>query len=230
MNATVKELEAKLKTIQAWRHHLHQHPELSLEEANTAKYIADLVRSWGYDVVEGVGKHGVIASLTVGDGTKSIGLRADTDALPIQEDNDLPYKSEVAGVSHLCGHDGHSAMLLAAGEHLARTRNFNGTVRLIFQPAEEIMAGGPAMIDDGLFERWPVDAVFGMHNMPRLERGKIHFRDGAMMAAVDNWEIELDREGQSRVDAGTERRPRGRGLLARDGVADDRVAQRVAAQ
>ncbi len=90
MNATVKEFEAKLKTMQAWRHHLHQHPELSLEEVNTSKYIADLVRSWGYDVVEGVGKHGVIASLTVGDGTKSIGLRADTDALPIQEDNDLP--------------------------------------------------------------------------------------------------------------------------------------------
>ena len=139
----------------------------------------------------GVGKYGVVASLTAGNGTKSIGLRADTDALPIQEENDLPYKSEVAGVAHLCGHDGHTTMLLAAGEYLARTRNFNGTVRLIFQPAEEIMAGGPAMIEDGLFERWPVDAVFGMHNMPGLELGKLHFRDGAMMAAVDNWEIEL---------------------------------------
>ena len=195
MNALVNEFKGRLETIKAWRHHLHKHPELSLEEAKTAKYIADLVRSWGYEVVEGVGKHGVVASLTAGNGTKSIGLRADTDALPIQEDNDLPYKSEVAGVAHLCGHDGHSTMLLAAGEYLARTRNFNGTVRLIFQPAEEIMAGGPAMIEDGLFERWPVDAVFGMHNMPGLELGKLHFRDGAMMAAVDNWEIELIGKG-----------------------------------
>jgi hippurate hydrolase len=195
MNPTVKEFETKLNTIQAWRHYMHQHPELSFEEVNTSKYISDMVRSWGYDVAEGIGGHGVVASLTVGAGTKSIGLRADTDALPIQEDNNLPYKSEVAGVSHLCGHDGHSAMLLAAGEYLARTRLFSGTVRLIFQPAEEVMGGGPAMIEDGLFDRWPVDAVFGMHNMPGLERGKLHFRDGAMMAAVDNWEIELTGRG-----------------------------------
>jgi hippurate hydrolase len=195
MNALVKEFEGRLETIQAWRHHLHMHPELSFEEVETSKYIADLVRSWGYDVVQGIGKHGIVASMTVGNSKKAIGLRADTDALPIQEDNTLPYKSQVAGVSHLCGHDGHSAMLLAAGEYLARTRNFNGTVRLIFQPAEEIMGGGPAMIKDGLFDRWPVDAVFGMHNMPGLELRKLHFRDGEMMAAVDNWEIELIGKG-----------------------------------
>jgi len=195
MNAHVNEFKGRIETIKAWRHHLHKHPELSLEEAETAKYIAELVKSWGYDVVEGIGRYGIVASLTAGSGKKSIGLRADTDALPIQEDNDLPYKSDVPGVAHLCGHDGHSTMLLAAGEYLARTRNFNGTVRLIFQPAEEIMAGGPAMIEDGLFERWPVDAVFGMHNMPGLELGKLHFRDGAMMSAVDNWEIELVGKG-----------------------------------
>lgn len=195
MNALVEHFTGRLETIKGWRHHLHTHPELSLQEAGTAAFIAGLVKSWGYDVAEGVGQHGVVASLRVGDGTKAIGLRADHDALPIQEDNDLPYKSEVAGVSHLCGHDGHTAMLLAAGEYLAQTRNFNGTVRLIFQPAEEIMAGGPAMIKDGLFERWPVDAVFGMHNMPGLEPGRLHFRDGAMMAAVDNWEIELTGQG-----------------------------------
>src|SRR6185503_16535568 len=131
MNPLVNEFQGRLETIKAWRHHFHKHPELSLEERGTAKYIADLVRSWGYEVVEGVGKNGVVASLTVGTGAKSIGLRADTDALPIQEDNDLPYKSGVPGVAHLCGHDGHSTMLLAAGEHLARTRNFDGTVRLI---------------------------------------------------------------------------------------------------
>lgn len=195
MNALVEEFKSKLEPIKAWRHHLHKHPELSFEEENTARYLADLVKSWGYDVAEGVGKHGIVASLTAGTGTKSIGLRADTDALPIQEDNDLPYKSEVPNVAHLCGHDGHSTMLLAAGEYLARTKNFNGTVRLIFQPAEEIMGGGPAMIEDGLFERWPVDAVFGMHNMPGLQLRKLHFHDGAMMAAVDNWEIELTGKG-----------------------------------
>jgi hippurate hydrolase len=195
MNALVTEIRSRVETIKAWRHHLHKHPELSRDEKHTAQYIAGLVRSWGYDVSEEVGGYGIVASLSAGSGTRSIGLRADTDALPIQEDNDLPYKSEVAGVSHLCGHDGHTAMLLAAGEYLARTRTFNGTVRLIFQPAEEIMAGGPAMIADGLFDRWPVDAVFGMHNMPGLEPGKLHFRDGAMMAAVDNWEIELTGKG-----------------------------------
>ena len=195
MNAIVKDFEARLETIKAWRHHLHQHPELSFDEVKTSRYIADLVKSWGYDVVEGIGKLGIVASLTVGDGKRAIGLRADTDALPIQEDNNLPYKSKVDGVSHLCGHDGHSTMLLAAGEYLARTRHFNGTVRLIFQPAEEIMGGGPAMIKDGLFARWPVDAVFGMHNMPGLELGKLHFRDGEMMAAVDNWEIEITGKG-----------------------------------
>jgi hippurate hydrolase len=195
MNALVQEFEGRLETIKAWRHHLHMHPELSFEEVETSKYIADLMRTWGYEVVEGIGKRGIVASMTVGNSKKAIALRADTDALPIQEDNALPYKSQVAGVSHLCGHDGHSTMLLAAGEYLARTRNFNGTVRLIFQPAEEIMGGGPAMIKDGLFDRWPVEAVFGMHNMPGLELGKLHFRDGEMMAAVDNWEIELVGQG-----------------------------------
>ena len=229
MNALVNEFKGNIETIKSWRHHLHKHPELSLEEAQTAKYIADLVRSWGYEVVEGVGKYGVVASLTAGNGKKSIGFRADTDALPIQEDNDLPYKSDVPGVAHLCGHDGHSTMLLAAGEYLARTRNFNGTVRLIFQPAEEIMAGGPAMIEDGLFERWPVDAVFGMHNMPGLELGKLHFRDGAMMAAVDNWEIELIGKGShgSMPELSIDPVVAGSSLVT--GAADDRVAQRLAA-
>lgn len=174
---------------------MHRNPELSMQEEKTAEYIANLVRQWGYDVATGVGKYGVVASLTVGDGKKAIGLRADFDALPIQEENDLGYKSTVPGVSHLCGHDGHTAMLLAAGEYLAKTKNFNGTVRLIFQPGEETMEGGPAMIKDGLFERFPVDSVYGMHNMPGLELGKLYFTDGPVMAAVDNWEIELVGKG-----------------------------------
>ncbi len=161
-----------------WFEHMHRHPELSMQEANTAKYIADTVSQWGYDVETGIGEHGIVASMTVGDGGKAIGIRADFDALPIQEVNDLPYRSETPGVAHLCGHDGHTTMLLAAGKHLAETKRFNGTLRLIFQPGEETMQGGPAMIGDGLFDRFPVDAVFAMHNMPGLELGKLYFTPG----------------------------------------------------
>lgn len=175
----------------AWLQQLHKKPELAFNENKTASFIATLLKEWGYEVVEGVGKTGIVASMTVGDGLRSIGLRADTDALPMQECSGLSYSSEVDGVAHLCGHDAHSTMLLGAAEYLAQTKNFNGTVRLIFQPAEEIMAGAPAMINDGLFEKFPVDNVFGMHNMPGLEAGKFYFRDGPMMAAVDNWEVTL---------------------------------------
>ncbi len=181
--------------MKEWMGHLHQCPELALMETKTAIFIAEKLKSWGYDVVEGIGKIGIVASMTVGKGNKAIGLRADFDALPIQEVNDLPYKSKIEGVSHLCGHDGHSTMLLGAAKYLAETKNFNGTVRLIFQPGEETMEGSPAMIADGLFERFPVDAVYGMHNMPGLPFGKFHFCENEMMAAVDNWEIELTGKG-----------------------------------
>ncbi len=195
MTTILKALEADRGEMQGWFEHLHRNPELSMQETATATYIADIVRQWGYEVETGVGKHGIVASLTAGRGEKAIGLRADFDALPIQEVNDLGYKSTVDGVAHLCGHDGHTTMLLAAGKYLARTKAFNGTVRLIFQPGEETMEGGPAMIKDGLFTRFPVDAVFGMHNMPGLERGKLYFAHGDVMAAVDNWEIEITGKG-----------------------------------
>ncbi|MEJ5962857.1 amidohydrolase [Pedobacter immunditicola] len=196
MNTIILEgMNALHEEMKVWMNHLHQYPELALQETETAKFIAEKVKSFGFDVVENVGKTGIVASLSLGESKKSIGLRADFDALPIQEVNDLPYKSKVTGKSHLCGHDGHTAMLLAAGKYLSQTKNFNGTVRLIFQPAEETMEGGPAMIQDGLFERFPVDAVYGMHNMPGLEKGKFYFREGEMMAAVDNWEIELTGKG-----------------------------------
>ena len=195
LNSAIEALEAERAHLQEWFEHMHRHPELSMRETNTATYIADLVGQWGYDVATGIGKHGIVASLTVGNSKKAIGLRADFDALPIHEDNDLEYRSTVDGVAHLCGHDGHTTMLLAAGKYLAETKNFNGTVRLIFQPGEETMEGGPAMIRDGLFKRFPVDAIFGMHNMPGLELGKMHFAHGNVMAAVDNWEIELTGKG-----------------------------------
>jgi hippurate hydrolase len=191
----IRALEADRGLIDEWFEHLHRHPELSMQEQNTARYLAGLVSQWGYEVETAVGTHGIVASMTVGRSDRSIGLRADFDALPIQEVNDLPYKSTVEGVAHLCGHDGHATMLLAAGKYLAATKNFDGTVRLIFQPGEETMEGGPAMIADGLFERFPVDAVFGMHNMPGLESGTLYFADGDVMAAVDNWEIELTGRG-----------------------------------
>jgi hippurate hydrolase len=196
MNKKLLDAVAKLQPeMKEWMDYMHQNPELNMDTPKTAKYIAERLRSWGYDVAEGVGGTGVVASLTVGDGKKSIGMRADFDALPIIEDNDLSYKSQVEGWSHLCGHDAHATMLLGAGKYLAETKNFNGTVRLIFQPGEETMEGAPAMVADGLFERFPVDAVYGMHNMPGLPLGKFHFREGETMAAVDNWEIELTGKG-----------------------------------
>src|SRR5690554_455991 len=195
MNNIVRKLEEDSAQIEEWFEHMHRNPELSMKEEKTAKYIAELVRSWGFEVETGIGKYGIVASLTSGTSEKAIGLRADFDALPIQEVNDLSYISLKEGVSHLCGHDGHTSMLLAAGKYLSETKNFDGTVRLIFQPGEETMEGGPAMISDGLFERFPVDGVFGMHNMPGLELGKFYFADGEVMAAVDNWEIEITGKG-----------------------------------
>src|SRR5690606_34906212 len=195
MSEISQAMQANRAQMEQLFEHLHRNPELSMQEEKTAQFIAGLLRQWGDEVETGIGKYGIVASLTAGDGRKAVGLRADFDAVPIQEDNDLPYKSAEDGVAHLCGHDGHTTMLLAAGEYLARTRNFNGTVRLIFQPGEETMEGAPAMIKDGLFERFPVDAVFGMHNMPGLELGKLYFTEGFTMAAVDNWEIELTGKG-----------------------------------
>ncbi len=196
MNTTILEGTSALHNeMKEWMDHLHQHPELALQETDTSKFIAEKVKSFGFDVTEGIGKTGIVASMSMGEGKKSIGLRADFDALPIQEVNDLEYKSKVQGKAHVCGHDGHTTMLLGAAKYLSETKNFNGTVRLIFQPGEETMEGGPAMIKDGLFEKFPVDAVYGMHNMPGLEKGKLYFRDGEMMAAVDNWEIELIGKG-----------------------------------
>ena len=195
MDTLINALSADHEQMKAWRHHLHRHPELAFDEHGTARYIAELLRGWGYEVTEGIGKTGVVARMRCGEGEKSIGLRADTDALAVQEMVDSDHKSTVAGKSHTCGHDGHSAMLLGAAQYLARTRAFNGTVNLIFQPAEEIMGGAVAMIKDGLFERFPMDAVFGMHNMPGLERGKLHFTGGPIMAAVDNWELVLTGKG-----------------------------------
>ncbi len=187
-------MEAELTAI---RRHLHAHPELSFEEAETARFVAEKLESWGYDVTRNVGGHGVVARMTVGAGTKSIAIRADMDALPITEETGRPYASTVAGKMHACGHDGHTTILLGAAEYLARTRRFNGTVNLIFQPAEEAgaLSGAPAMIADGLFERFPFDVIFGLHNHPGAPEGTWLMRSGPLMAAADSAEIVIKGKG-----------------------------------
>ena len=137
------------------RHRIHAHPELGADVPRTAAMVAGLLREWGYDVHAGIGGHGIVAQLKVGNGPRRIGIRADMDALPLQERTGLPYASEVPGRMHACGHDGHTATLLAAAEYLAATRNFDGTLNLIFQPDEEGMTGALSMMEDGLFERFP---------------------------------------------------------------------------
>ena len=179
------------------RHRLHRRPELSFQEAHTAALVAELLQSWGWEVYTGIGGHGVVASLTVGDCAKSIALRADMDALPIQEQTGIAHASEVPGVMHACGHDGHTAMLLGAAQHLAKTRNFSGTVRLVFQPAEEAGkdSGAERMIADGLFERFPCDAIFGLHNHPGVPVGTFGFGSGPFMAACDTVKITVRGKG-----------------------------------
>lgn len=187
-------MEAELTAI---RRHLHAHPELSFEEAETARFVAEKLESWGYDVTRNVGGHGVVARMTVGAGKKSIAIRADMDALPITEETGRPYASTVTGKMHACGHDGHTTILLGAAEYLARTRRFNGTVNLIFQPAEEAgaLSGAPAMIADGLFERFPFDTIFGLHNHPGAPEGTWLMRSGPLMAAADSAEIIIKGKG-----------------------------------
>jgi hippurate hydrolase len=182
--APLADLQTDLVTI---RHQLHSHPELSFQEVATAKLVASKLEQWGYKVTRNIGGEGLVAQLRSGDSKRSIGLRADMDALPIHEENDFAHRSQKQGVMHACGHDGHTTMLLGAAAQLARTKNFNGTVNLIFQPAEEagFDSGAQRMLKDGLFERFPCDAIFGLHNTPGLAVGKFGFRSGAFMAACD---------------------------------------------
>ena len=179
-----------------WRHHFHENPELAYEEVNTSKKVVSLLKQFGISKIEeGIGKTGVVAILENGKG-KSIGLRADMDALPIHEENqEKKYKSKTTGKMHACGHDGHTTMLLGAAKYLAETKNFKGRVVLIFQPAEEGFAGAKAMIKDGLLQKYPIDEIYGMHNMPGLEKGVLAIESGPRLAAADNFEIEIIGKG-----------------------------------
>ena len=185
--------------IKAWRRDFHAHPELLYDVHRTAAAVADKLKSFGCDeVVTGVGRTGVVGVIHGGKGRdprKVIGLRADMDALPIQEANDFPYKSTVPGKMHACGHDGHTAMLLGAARYLAETRNFAGTAVVIFQPAEEGGAGGKSMVQDGLMERFGIEEVYGMHNYPGLPVGRFAIRPGPLMASADRLTIEIEGHG-----------------------------------
>ena len=187
--APVQEIADLIPDLVALRRDLHAHPELAFQERRTAGIVAAALRELGLEVHEGIGGTGVVGVLRSGNGSRSVGLRADMDALPIVEQGDRPHISRFAGVHHGCGHDGHTAMLLGAARQLARTRRFDGTVNFIFQPAEEGRGGARAMVQDGLFERFPCDTVYALHNWPELPAGTAQTRPGAIMAAADRFDI-----------------------------------------
>ena len=192
MNSVTQTYE---KEMIAWRHDFHAHPELNFDLNITSAKVAEILKSLGLDVYEGIGKKGIVAVLKNGDSSKSIGIRADMDALPVSEENNCTYKSTHEGKMHACGHDGHTAMALGAAKYLAETKNFDGTVYFIFQPDEEKTQGAQAMIDDGLFEKFSIDEVYAFHNLPGMELGHFATRAGTITASESLFKIELMGQG-----------------------------------
>ena len=192
MNSVTQTYE---KEMIAWRHDFHAHPELNFDLNITSAKVAEILKSLGLDVYEGIGKKGIVAVLKNGDSNKSIGIRADMDALPVNEENNCTYKSTHEGKMHACGHDGHTAMALGAAKYLAETKNFDGTVYFIFQPDEEKTQGAQAMIDDGLFEKFSIDEVYAFHNLPGMELGHFATRAGTITASESLFKIELMGQG-----------------------------------
>lgn len=185
------DLDALHREMTAWRRDLHAHPEFGFEEKRTAAFVAAKLREFGLEVAEGIGGTGVVGTLARGGGNRAIALRADMDALRIAEQGTQAWRSQTQGTMHACGHDGHTSMLLGAAKLLASEGGFDGTVRFIFQPAEEWGRGALAMLEDGLIERFPFEEIFGLHNMPGLPVGHFETRDGPVMSAEDNFEIVL---------------------------------------
>lgn len=183
-----------LEDVKQWRRQIHSQPELGFKEFKTSSFIVAKLESFGIEVHQGLGGTGVVGTLKNGLGP-TIGIRADMDALPIKEQGDRDYKSTHENCMHACGHDGHTSVLLGAARHLSQNKNFSGTVHFIFQPAEEVLGGAKAMIDDGLFDKFPMDAVYGLHNWPGLPVGEIAVNDGPMMASFDTFEITLTGKG-----------------------------------
>ena len=195
-HALIGEMKANEPELVEIRRTLHRHPEIGFEETRTSQFVAGYLRSWGLDVVEGIAKTGIVATLRGRSGTgRSIGLRADMDALLIEEVSGRGHGSLEPGKMHACGHDGHTAMLLGAARHLARRPDFAGTVNFIFQPAEEGLGGGRRMIEEKLFERFPVDAIYGMHNWPGIPAGEFRTRAGPFFAANDTWSVTFSGTG-----------------------------------
>jgi hippurate hydrolase len=190
----------------AWRRDIHAHPELGFEEARTSDLVASQLISFGVEVHRGVGRTGIVGVLRAGSAKRSLGLRADMDCLPIEEANRFAHRSKHAGRMHACGHDGHTTMLLGAAKYLAATKNFDGTVNFIFQPAEEGLGGAKAMVEDGLFRRFPCDAIFGMHNRPGMPLGKFAVRSGPMMAGGAFFDVDIEGRGAhgARPEAGVD--------------------------
>jgi hippurate hydrolase len=204
--APPKPIAALHEEMTAWRRDIHAHPELGFEEQRTSGIVAAKLGEFGVEVHRGIGRTGVVGVLRAGSGKRSLGLRADMDALPIREANTFAHRSRNEGRMHACGHDGHTAMLLGAAKYLAATRNFDGTVHFIFQPAEEGIGGAKAMIEDGLFKRFPCDAIFGMHNRPGMPLGKFAVRSGPMMAGGAFFDIDIEGRGAhgARPEAGVD--------------------------
>ena len=205
------EVAALVPEMKAWRHHLHAHPETAFEETATAAFVADKLRGFGLEVHENLARTGVVGVLRSGTGNgaeeRAIGLRADMDALHIHEKSGATHASKVPGKMHACGHDGHTAMLLGAAAALARRQSFDGTAYFIFQPAEENEGGGRVMVEEGLFERFPMRAVYGMHNWPQKPFGTIAMRAGPLMGAFDIFEIVATGKGAHAAMAYTGKDP-----------------------
>ena len=200
----IDKIAARHDELTGWRREIHAHPELGFEETRTSDFVAQKLEQFGIEVTRGIGKTGLVGRLRAGNSPRTIGLRADMDCLPILEANSFAHRSQNPGKMHACGHDGHTTMLLGAAQHLAATRNFDGTVHFIFQPAEEGLGGAEAMIADGLFDRFPCEAIFGMHNRPGLAVGKFQVRPGPMMAGGAFFDINVTGVGAhaARPEAG----------------------------
>jgi amidohydrolase len=188
-------LTERLPIYRDWRQHLHRHPETAFTEYETAAFVAGRLRDMGLEVAEGLAGTGLVATLRGTGPGRTIGLRADMDALPIPETGTVPWRSLRPGVSHACGHDGHMTMLLAAADYLSRQTDLAGTIHFVFQPAEEAAGGGQKMVEDGLFDRYPMDSIFGLHNWPGLPLGQVAVRPGAMMAAMDLFSFRIRARG-----------------------------------
>jgi amidohydrolase len=191
----ISEIVAQKDELTEWRRDLHAHPELCYQEQRTSDLVARRLESFGIEVTRGIATTGLVGTLKSGTGNRAIGLRADMDALPLHEKNEFTHRSRHDGRMHACGHDGHTTMLLGAAHYLAKTRNFDGTVYFIFQPAEEGGGGGRVMVEEGLFERFPVEAVYGLHNAARYPVGKFFTRPGPVMAAAASFDLHVSGRG-----------------------------------